>query len=70
MRFIIHFYYFGFKNHCLFSQFRMSEIEKVLILWKSDTFPHRGNFFVRIYNNPDKITYVEGYMARPEIMVN
>lgn len=48
----------------------MSEVEKVLVLWKSDQFPHRGNFFVRVFNHPDKATFVEGYMARPEILVN
>ena len=47
----------------------MSEVEKVLVLWKSDQFPHRGNFFVRVFNHPDKATFVEGYMPRPEIMV-
>ena len=48
----------------------MSEVEKILVLWKSDQFPHRGNFFVRVFNHPDKTTFIEGYMERPEIMVN
>ena len=45
----------------------MSNIKKVLILWRSTSFPHNGSFFTRIHKDDDTVT--EGYISSERLKV-
>ena len=35
-------------------------VDKVFLLWKSESFPHKGEFFIRIFSDDETM---EGYVS-------